>query len=121
VVPVIRINLDFFSLKIFPADGIRLPFSGSGDLGTSPFLGSSRSRQSTRPCVKVPFLWRTRKTERNADSRPITRATMMPRYGKSLPDIFAAREAAIGPQRRCRPATVAAAFWGTAGAAITIG
>jgi hypothetical protein len=36
VVPVIQINLDF---QIVPADGIRLPFSGSGDLGTSPFYG----------------------------------------------------------------------------------
>jgi hypothetical protein len=36
VVPVIRIN---FRLKIVPADGSRLPFSGSGDLGTSPFYG----------------------------------------------------------------------------------
>jgi hypothetical protein len=36
-------NFDF-QLEIAPADGIRLPFSGSGDFGTSPFLGSSRSR-----------------------------------------------------------------------------
>jgi hypothetical protein len=26
-------------MKIVPADGIRLPFLGSGDLGTSPFFG----------------------------------------------------------------------------------
>jgi hypothetical protein len=29
--------ISFFRLKIVPADGIRLPFSGSGDLGTSRF------------------------------------------------------------------------------------
>jgi hypothetical protein len=38
VVPVIRANVDF-QIEFVPADGIRLPFSGSGDLGTSPFFG----------------------------------------------------------------------------------
>ena len=33
------------------ADGIRLPFFRSGDLGTSPFLGSSKSRQFARPSL----------------------------------------------------------------------
>jgi hypothetical protein len=33
-----------FQIEFVPADGIRLPFLGSGDLGTSPFLGSSQSR-----------------------------------------------------------------------------
>jgi hypothetical protein len=28
-----------FQIEFVPADGIRLPFSGSGDLGTSPFFG----------------------------------------------------------------------------------
>jgi hypothetical protein len=41
VVPVIR-PMSIFRLKIVPADGIRLSFSGSGDLGTSPFFGSSQ-------------------------------------------------------------------------------
>jgi len=31
---------------IVPADGVRLPFLGSGEFGTSPFFGSSQSRQS---------------------------------------------------------------------------
>jgi hypothetical protein len=39
----IRANVDF-QMEIMPADGIRLPFSRSGDLGTSPFLSSSQSR-----------------------------------------------------------------------------
>jgi hypothetical protein len=33
---VIRANVDF-QIEIVPADGIRLPFSESGDFGTSPF------------------------------------------------------------------------------------
>jgi hypothetical protein len=37
---VIRTNVDF-EIEIAPADGIRLPFLGSGDFGTSPFFGSS--------------------------------------------------------------------------------
>jgi hypothetical protein len=35
-----RTNVDF-QIEIVPADGIRLPFSGSGDVGTSPVLGST--------------------------------------------------------------------------------
>jgi hypothetical protein len=38
VIPVPPTNLDF-QIEFVPADGIRLPFSGSGDLGTSPFFG----------------------------------------------------------------------------------
>jgi hypothetical protein len=38
VVPVIRTN---FQIEFVPADGIRLPFSGGGDLGTSPIFGST--------------------------------------------------------------------------------
>jgi hypothetical protein len=34
-----------FQIEIVPADGIRLPVGRSGDLGTSPFFGSSQSRQ----------------------------------------------------------------------------
>jgi hypothetical protein len=37
---VIRTNVDF-QIEIVPADAIRLPFSESGDFGTSPFLGST--------------------------------------------------------------------------------
>ena len=36
--PEMQINVDF-QVEIVPADGIRLPFSGSGDFGTSPFFG----------------------------------------------------------------------------------
>jgi hypothetical protein len=35
-------------------------------------------------------------------------------WGGSLPIFFAMREAAFGPQQRCRPAAAAAGFWGTA-------
>ena len=28
-----------FQIEIVPADGIRLPISGSGEIGTSPFFG----------------------------------------------------------------------------------
>jgi hypothetical protein len=38
VIPVLPTNVDF-QIEFVPADGIRLPFSGSGDLGTSPFFG----------------------------------------------------------------------------------
>jgi hypothetical protein len=38
VIPVPPTNIDF-QIEFVPADGIRLPFSGSGDLGTSPFFG----------------------------------------------------------------------------------
>jgi hypothetical protein len=40
---VARTNFDF-QIEIVPADGIRLPFSGSGDFGTSPFLGAALGR-----------------------------------------------------------------------------
>jgi hypothetical protein len=40
--PAARTNFDF-QLEFAPADGSRLPLSGSGDFGTSPFLGSSQS------------------------------------------------------------------------------
>jgi hypothetical protein len=36
--PVIRTNVDF-QIEIVLAYGIRLPFSGSGDFGTSPYFG----------------------------------------------------------------------------------
>jgi hypothetical protein len=36
--PVIRTNVDF-QIEIVLADGIRLPFLGSGDFGTSPYFG----------------------------------------------------------------------------------
>jgi hypothetical protein len=40
--PVMRTNVDF-RIENRPADGIKLPILGSGDLGTSPLLGSSQS------------------------------------------------------------------------------
>jgi hypothetical protein len=41
IAPAIRTSepASISRLKIVPADGIRLPFLGSGDLGTSPFFG----------------------------------------------------------------------------------
>jgi len=36
-------NQVIFLIEIVPAEGIRLPFSGSGGFGTSPLWGSSRS------------------------------------------------------------------------------
>jgi hypothetical protein len=58
--PVIRTNVDF-QIEIVPADGIRLPFSGSGDLGTSPFFGQLSVRtirltvrqRTTVPAYKI--------------------------------------------------------------------
>jgi hypothetical protein len=38
VIPVLPTNVDF-QIEFVPADGIRLPFSRSRDLGTSPFFG----------------------------------------------------------------------------------
>jgi hypothetical protein len=48
VVPVVQINL-IFRLKIAPADSIRLPFSGSGDLGVPFWAALSQNKLSDRP------------------------------------------------------------------------
>jgi hypothetical protein len=42
-----------FQIKTVPADGTMLLSGGSGDFGTSPFLGSSQSRQSTRQYLRI--------------------------------------------------------------------
>jgi hypothetical protein len=50
-----------FQIEILPADGIRLPFSGSGDLGTSVFFGQlpvkvislTVSQRTTVPAYKI--------------------------------------------------------------------
>jgi hypothetical protein len=63
--------------EIAPADGIRLPFFGSGDFGTSPFFGQlsveairSTARQST-------ILVAHTKDRTESGSRPVTRGTMI--------------------------------------------
>jgi len=67
-------------MKIVPADGIRLPFSGSGDLGTSPFFGQL-SVEAIRSAVCQSTILVAHTKDRTQS--PITRGTMVPRYGNA--------------------------------------
>src|ERR1700733_15227522 len=56
-----------------PAEGIPLQFRKDGDLGTSPFLSSSRSRCSSRPASGYSILYRSGKRREGEEGRPSDR------------------------------------------------
>jgi hypothetical protein len=122
--PAIRTSVDFQLEKNVPADGIRLPFSASGNLGTSPFLGSSRSRQiSLTARHDTIFLAHTKgsKEKRCALRAKHVQAFAAPQCrvtDQNFSDLFALQESLVGPLLRWAAGRSSSAIWGAADVAL---